>query len=153
MPKIATLLASAWPCRAVRLVLAVAFLAAGAVKLADVHAFVLTIKAFALLPTDAVKPVAVLLPILEILAGGLVLVRPRTGLLLVGGLLLLFIGVAGNALRQGLAIDCGCYGPGDPEGEVYHGLWPTVWRDCAMLAGVVYCLARRRPPPGPIPAP
>uniref|UniRef100_I2Q4Y1 Methylamine utilization protein MauE n=1 Tax=Desulfovibrio sp. U5L TaxID=596152 RepID=I2Q4Y1_9BACT len=151
MPTIATLLASAWPCRAIRLVLAAAFLAAGAVKLADVHAFVLTIKAFAILPTDVVKPMAVLLPILEILAAGLVLVRPRAGLLLVGGLLLLFIGVAGNAIRQGLALDCGCYGPGDPEGAVYHGLWPTVWRDGAMLAGVAFCLLRPAARPAPSP--
>lgn len=137
-------LASVWTYRAIRVALAVAFLAAEAIKLADVHAFAQTIKAFAILPTDSVPPVAVALPVLEIVGGLLLLGDAPAGLALVGGLLLLFIGVLVNAIRQGLAIDCGCYGPGDPEGAVYHGLWPTLWRDLIMLAGVLYCLAWRR---------
>ena len=133
-----TFLASAWTHRAVRLALAAAFIVAGALKLADVHAFVLTIKAFAILPPDAVKPVAVGLPVLEIVGGTLLAFDLPGGLAVIGGLLALFIGVVGNAIRQGLDIDCGCYGPGDPEGEVYHGLHTTLWRDLAMLAGVLY---------------
>jgi hypothetical protein len=95
------------------------------------------------------------LPVLEI-AGGLLLVFDLPGgCAIIGGLLVLFIGVVANAIRQGLAIDCGCYGPDDPEGAVYHGLWPTLWRDLLMLAGVGYCLlwrclGGRRPfPPKP----
>lgn len=137
-------LASVWLSRAVRAALAVAFLAAGTLKLADVHAFALTIKAFAILPPATVAPVAVALPVLEILGGLLLLCNAPAGIFLIGGLLLLFIGIVANAIRQGLAIDCGCYGPGDPEGEVYHSLWPTLWRDLMMLAGLLYCLAWRR---------
>ena len=133
------LLASPWISRAVRAALAVSFLAAGVLKLADVHAFVLTIKAFALLPTDLVKPLAVALPVLEILGGVLLLCDLPGGLAVIGSLLLLFIGVVIHAIRQGLAIDCGCYGPNDVEGQVYHDLWPTLRRDLALLAGVVYC--------------
>jgi hypothetical protein len=138
------LLSSVWSYRAVRIVLAVAFIMAGAFKLADLHAFVLTIKAFAILPTGIVKPVAVALPVLEIIGGLLLVCDAPGGLAIIGGLLLLFIGVVANAIRQGLAIDCGCYGPGDPEGAVYHGLWPTLWRDLLMLAGVGFCLLWRR---------
>ena len=139
-----TCLTSVWIYRAVRLALAASFIVAGTLKLADVHAFVLTIKAFAILPSDSVKPIAMMLPVLEI-AGGLLLAFDLPGgLAVIGGLLLLFLGVVGNAIRQGLDIDCGCYGPGDAEGEVYHGLHTTLWRDLAMLAGVFYCLLWRR---------
>ncbi len=144
MRHIRSLLSSIRAYRAVRAVLAVSFLAAGLLKLADVRAFGLTIKAFAILPTDLVTPVAVVLPVLEVVGGALLLVDAPGGLAIVGGLLALFIAVVANAIRQGLAIDCGCYGPGDPEGAVYHGLWPTLWRDLAMLAGVAYCLLWRR---------
>lgn len=155
MRHVRPILTSIWAHRIVRAALAVSFLTAGLLKLADVHAFVLTIKAFAILPTDLVKPVAVALPALEIVGGLLLLFDRPGGLAIVGGLLLLFIGVVAHAIRQGLAIDCGCYGPGDPEGEVYHGLWPTLWRDLAMLAGVAFCVAwkrlrgSRRPTPNP----
>jgi len=138
------LLTAVWTYRAIRLALAVSFIVAGTLKLADVHAFVLTIKAFAILPSDAVRPLAVALPVLEIAGGLLLAFDAPGGLSIIGGLLLLFIGVVANAIRQGLDIDCGCYGPGDPEGEVYHGLHTTLWRDLAMLTGVLYCLLWRR---------
>jgi uncharacterized membrane protein YphA (DoxX/SURF4 family) len=144
MHRLRSLLDSRWSYRAVRAALAVAFIAAGALKLADVRAFALTIKAFAILPTDVVSPVAVALPVLEIAGGLLLLCDAPGGLAVIGGLLLLFIGVVVNAIRQGLNIDCGCYGPEDPEGQVYHGLWPTLRRDLAMLASVAYCAAWRR---------
>jgi len=144
MRTIVALLASPWSYRAVRAALAAAFIVAGTLKLADVHAFVLTIKAFAILPTALVKPLALALPALEIVGGVLLLIDAPGGLAIVGSLLLLFIGVVAHALRQGLAIDCGCYGPDDVEGQVYHGLWPTLWRDLVMLAGVAYCRIRRR---------
>lgn len=144
MRSIHRLLTSIWTYRIIRLALALSFLVAGALKLADVHAFTLTIKAFSILPSDLVTPVAVALPLLELVGGALLACDKPGGLPIVGGLLLLFLGVVGHAIQQGLAIDCGCYGPGDPEGEVYHGLWPTFRRDLAMLAGVAFCVAWRR---------
>jgi uncharacterized membrane protein YphA (DoxX/SURF4 family) len=130
--------------RTVRAALALSFAVAGALKLVDVTAFAQTIKAFAILPSAMVKPVAAALPVLEIIGGVLLLCDAPGGLAIIGSLLLLFVLVVANAIRQGLAIDCGCYGPGDPEGEVYHNLWTTLWRDLLMLAGAFYCLLRRR---------
>lgn len=132
--------------RVLRFALAAAFLAAGVIKLGDVRAFKLTIKAFAILPTEAVDIAAVVLPVLEIAGGVLLVFDLPGGLTIIGGLLVVFCAVVINAIRQGLDIDCGCYGPGDPEGEVYHGLWTTLWRDALMLAGVGYCLVWRRLP-------
>ncbi len=139
MRSIRSLFFSIWTYRAVRTALGLAFVVAGVLKLSDVRAFVLTIKAFGVLPTDSVKAVAVGLPVLEIAGGALLVLDLPGGLAIVGGLLLLFVGVVANAIRQGLDIDCGCYGPEDPEGQVYHGLWPTLRRDLWMLAGVLYC--------------
>ena len=115
MRHIAALLTSLWMYRAVRAALAVAFIVAGVFKLADQRSFVLTIKAFGVLPTDLVKPVAAAMPVLEIVGGLLLLFDLPGGLAVIGGLLLLFIAVIVNAIRQGLDIDCGCYGPEDPE--------------------------------------
>lgn len=144
MRTITTLLQSLWTYRAVRAGLAAAFILAGVSKLLDLHAFGLTIKAFAILPSEFVTPVALVLPVLEIAGGLLLLCDAAIGLAIIGGLLLVFIAVVANAIRQGLDIDCGCYGPGDPEGAVYHGLRPTLWRDLFLLAGVFYCLLWRR---------
>jgi len=148
-----SLLLSLQAYRAVRAALGLAFIVAGVLKLADVRAFVLTIKAFALLPPASVKPVALALPVLEIVGGVLLVLDAPGGLAIVGGLLLLFLGVVANAIRQGLDIDCGCYGPEDPEGQVYHGLWATLRRDLWMLAGVLYCRFWRhfRGAPRPVP--
>lgn len=156
MHKLASLLLSIWTYRIVRAALAASFIVAGVLKLADIKAFALTIKAFAILPTDIVYPVAVALPVCEIAGGLLLLCDAPGGLAIIGGLLVLFLGVVINAIRQGLDIDCGCYGPDDPEGAVYHGLWPTLWRDLLMLAGVGFCLLwrrlrRRRQPHHPTP--
>lgn len=155
MRTITTLFQSPWPYRVVRAGLAAAFILAGVSKLLDLHAFGQTIKAFAILPSGLVKPVALVLPVLEIVGGLLLVCDAPIGLAIIGGLLLVFIAVVANAIRQGLDIDCGCYGPGDPEGAVYHGLRPTLWRDLFMLSGVFYCLLwrglRRSPaqPPNP----
>ena len=144
MRKLTAFLLSIWTYRIVRAALGASFIVAGVLKLADVKAFVLTIKAFSILPSDIVQPVAVALPVLEIVGGVLLVCDAPGGLAIIGGLLVLFLGVVANALRQGLDIDCGCYGPDDPEGAVYHGLWPTLWRDLLMLAGVGYGLLWRR---------
>ena len=154
MKYLTPLFASVWTYRAVRAALAIAFLVAGLSKLADIRSFVLTIKAFGVLPTDIVKPVAVAMPGLEIIGGLLLLFDAPGGLGIITSLLFLFIGVIVHAIGQGLDIDCGCYGPGDIEGEVYHGLWPTLWRDSLMLAGVAFCFLWRwfrSRPPGPKP--
>ncbi len=153
MRRIIAIFSSVWTYRVARLTLAGLFVVSGSIKLSDIHAFSRTIKAFAILPSDWAMPLAAILPGIELAGGILLVLNAPGGLLVIGGLLLIFIGVLANAIRQGLAVDCGCYGPGDPEGTVYHGLWPALWRDLAMLAAVLYCLAwrrvRRAAPPTP----
>ncbi len=83
-------------------------------------------------------PIAIGLPILEILAAIGLLFDVRGSLAVVAGLLVLFLAILGYGVWLGLDIDCGCFGPGDPEGEAYKGLRPALYRDLVMLTGVAY---------------
>ena len=100
--------------------------------------FAIILEAFNLLPNAWIMPVAVGLPALEILAAIGLLFDVRGSLTTVAGLLLLFLAILSYGIWLGLDIDCGCFGPGDPEGEAYKGLRPALYRDVAMLLGVVY---------------
>jgi uncharacterized membrane protein YphA (DoxX/SURF4 family) len=132
------ILFSIWPYRGVRVILAVIFLWAGAVKILDPDSFAIILEAFNLLPNAWIMPVAVGLPVLEILAAIGLLIDVRGSLAAVTGLLVLFLVILGYGIWLGLDIDCGCFGPGDPEGEAYKGLRPALYRDIVMMAGVVY---------------
>lgn len=129
---------STWPYRGVRMILACIFLWAGVVKILDPDSFAIILEAFDLLPQGWIMPVAVGLPVLEILAAIGLLFDVRGSLAAVAGLLVLFLAILWYGVWLGLDIDCGCFGPGDPEGEAYKGLRPALYRDLVMLAGVVY---------------
>ena len=129
---------SIWPYRGVRIILAVIFLWAGVVKILDPDSFAIILEAYELLPNSWIMPVAVGLPALEILAAIGLLFDLRGSLVVVTGLLVLFLAILSYGIWLGLDIDCGCFGPGDPEGEAYKGLRPALYRDIVLLAGVAY---------------
>lgn len=143
-----------WVSRLVRVLLAGAFLLAAVLKLRDPAAFAVTIRGFGLLPGELVPAASIVLPVLEIAAAlGLLLDRPW-GRHLYGLLLLLFLAVLSYGLWLGLDVDCGCYGPGDPEAEAFSGLRAALWRDLGLAAGLasLYWQSRRRKPaPAPHP--
>jgi hypothetical protein len=62
----------------------------------------------------------------------------------IAGLLMLFAAVLAYGIWMGLDVDCGCFGPDDPEAEAFHGLRLSLWRDLAMCAGVAFIYAWRR---------
>jgi hypothetical protein len=41
-------------------------------------------------------------------------------------------------------VDCGCFGPEDPEAEAFHGLRQSLYRDLAIMAGVFFIYGWRR---------
>ena len=124
--------------------LATMFILAGVIKLAKPQALVVTIKAVGLIPGWSVGLVAVALPCLEVLAGLMLLVNPRWGLGLASGLLGLFMGILFYALALGLDIDCGCYGPSDPETEAFGSIHWALWRDAFMLLVVIWLYLYRK---------
>ena len=132
---------SPWPALACRVLLAGVFVASGSLKLADPSVLAVTVKALGLAPGGAATPLAALLAGLEVLAGLGLLLRLRWSLPVITGLLLFFIAVLAYALHLGLDIDCGCFGPEEPEAQAFHGLWSALWRDAGLLAGAAYLLA------------
>lgn len=123
--------------------LALAFLVAGVIKLWRPEVFAVTIRAFGILPDALVTPVSIALPALEVAGALLLLFDRRLGLEMVAALLLTFVAILVYALRMGLDVDCGCYGPSDPEREAFGSIRQALWRDGAMLACAAYLFWRR----------
>ena len=123
--------------RCVRWPLAGIFLYSGLVKLLDPAAFAVVLGGFGLLPKGLIHPVALALPVLEMAAGlGLLFSIPGS-LAAIAGMLLVFIAVLIYGIHLGLDIDCGCFGPEDPE-QAYKSLKPALIRDVAMMAMVLF---------------
>jgi uncharacterized membrane protein YphA (DoxX/SURF4 family) len=123
--------------RGVRLVLAGIFIYSGAIKLLDPAAFAEIIAGFGLLPDVFVIPAAVILPIVELVAGiGLVFAVPGS-LSIITAMLAVFIAVLGYGIHLGLDIDCGCFGPEDPE-QAYKSLRSALGRDAVMMGAAAF---------------
>jgi len=131
-------LLSIWVYHAVRFILAVIFVWSGVSKLIDPRSFAVIIEAYGLLPDELIMAVALFLPALELLAGMGLLIDVRGSLGIVAGLLILFMAILGYGIWMGLDVDCGCFGPEDPEAKAYHGLRSALYRDFGMMAGVIY---------------
>ncbi len=125
-------------------VLALIFIYAGAIKLLSPSHLYILIEAFGILPEILITPVAVLLPALEILAGIGLLLNIRGSLPAIAALLMIFAAVMAYGVYMGLDVDCGCFGPQDPEAEAFHGIRTSLMRDLAMLAGLAFVFAWRR---------
>lgn len=95
-----------------RLLLGAVFILAGVLKQADAWAFADSIYRFDLIPTWLINPLALTLPLVEIVAGVLTLGgrfrRPATCTL--GMLCVIFNLALAQALVRHLNIDCGCFG-------------------------------------------
>lgn len=121
----------------IRLLLAGLFIASGVLKLLDPSRFATLIAGFGLLPKALILPTAISLPVAELTAGvGLVFSR-RGSLAAIAALLVLFMAVLAYGIHLGLDIDCGCFGPEDPE-QAYKGLKGALVRDAAMMAAVLF---------------
>jgi uncharacterized membrane protein YphA (DoxX/SURF4 family) len=128
-----------------RLVPAAVLLWAGLAKAFATQESILAVSAYDVLPDRLVRPVAAVLPWIEI----------GVAVLLVLGLFVRFAGIATAALAgtfilamaqakvRGLAIDCGCFGGGGPGDGVS---WWDIARDVPILLAGVYLALR---PHGP----
>jgi len=120
------------------------FIYAGGTKLLKPEIFAVLIDAYGIVPEGLLMPVAIGLPLLEVIAGFGLLFDIRGSLTLIFGSLVLFIVVLGYGIWMGLDVDCGCFGPEDPEAEAFHGLRLSLFRDLVMMAGVVFIYGYRR---------
>lgn len=131
-------LSSIWPYRLIRIILAFVFLWSGMAKLLEPRYFAFIIEAYGLIPESWIKPAAVGLPAMEVIAAVGLLLDIRGCLSLLAGLLVLFMAILFYGIWLGLDIDCGCFSAGDLEGDAYHGLRSALYRDALMMAGVIY---------------
>jgi hypothetical protein len=89
-------------------------------------------------------PVAIILPAFEVAAGLGLLFDIEGSLTVIAGLLTLFIAALGYGIWMGLDVDCGCFGPDDPEDAAFHGIRQSLYRDLVMLAGIIFIYGWRQ---------
>jgi uncharacterized membrane protein YphA (DoxX/SURF4 family) len=133
-----------WIYRTLRWLLGAVFIYAGSSKLLEPELFAVLIEAYGLVPDRLLMPLAICLPALEVAAGIGILFDVRGSLTTIAGLLVLFMAILAYGIGMGLDVDCGCFGPEDPEAEAFHGLRISLYRDLAMLAGVIFIYGWRR---------
>lgn len=123
---------------ALRVALGAIFVYAAWVKLRDPwQLFAMSIDAYRVLPLGMVELTARVVPWLE-LALGLWLIAGfwlRISGALVSLLLLTFFGLMVRAYAKGMAIDCGCFGPGEAIS------WKTLLRDGTLAAAALLVTA------------
>lgn len=133
-----------WLYRLLRITWGAIFIWSGLSKLTAPESFATIIEAYGLIPEVTILPAAIGLSLLEVAAGAGLIMDVRWSLGIITGLLGLFMAILGYGLWMGLDVDCGCFGPGDPEGAAFHTLRPALYRDLAMLAGIGYLYLWRR---------
>ena len=121
-----------------RWILGIVFLYSGVSKLIDPQSFAVIIDAFGLVPEMLIDPLAIGLPVLEILVAFGLILDIRGSLTVTTILMALFMAILGYAIHMGLDIDCGCFGPDDPEAEAFHGLRLALCRDGVIMMGIIY---------------
>jgi hypothetical protein len=131
------------PYRLIRWALAVVFLYSGLSKLLDPEAFAAIINAYGLIPETWGMPVAVLLPLIESMTAVCLIWDVRGSLEIITGLLVLFMAILGYGIGMGLDVDCGCFGPDDPQHRGFSSLRPALYRDMVMMAGIIYLYSWR----------
>lgn len=126
-----------WVYRGLRYLVSAIFLGSGIVKLMDPAAFAVVIDAFGILPEGLSDGVALVLPSIEVLAAVALIFDGRGALESLSVLMLLFMGILAYGIFLGLDIDCGCFGPEDPESRAFGGLRTALYRDigiCGLMA-------------------
>lgn len=126
-----------------RITLGSLFIYAGSVKALNPEVFAADIESYHLLPYWMVYLLALYLPFLELLCGGLLIFKKAylPVLTILAGLMLVFTLAIASAWIRGLDISCGCFGKSSIETN-YPWL---IFRDLLMLAGIVFLLLREKP--------
>jgi len=127
----------------IRILLSLIFLWSGISKLIHPSEFAVIIDSYGLIPEALNMPLAIILPLFELIFGLGLLLDIKESLTGIAGLLTLFMAILGYGIWMGLDVDCGCFGVDDPEALAFHGLRLALIRDIVMMAGIFYLYYRR----------
>lgn len=100
-----------------RIYLALVFILSGLDKITNLAAFATSIENYDLFPIQIINLFAIVIPWIEIVTGGLLLLGfyIRENSLIIGSLLFLFTLAVISAVLRNLDIDCGCQGTFDGQ--------------------------------------
>lgn len=114
------------------------FIYSGVVKLFDVKGFAVLISEYGLVPSELLAPVAIGLPLFEVLAGVALLFEIPGALTAIFSMLLMFCAVLWYGILKNLNIDCGCFSTAELAGQ--ESLRQALYRDFVMIAicGLLY---------------
>ena len=126
-----------------RVILASIFLYSGLIKASSSAQFAIALAPFTFLPETWIRPLSILLPLWEIIAGLLILVSPtkHLGAGVIFVLCVLFATVLGWALANGIIVSCSCFGEDDQPSAMKMAL--ALGRDL-FLAGVALVIILER---------
>lgn len=132
-----------WVVLVLRVVLGGIFIVAGASKIGHADIFAAQIAGFRILPEAIIAPLATVLPFLEILLGGYLILGlfTRTAAWVAVAFLAAFDLAIASAVVRGMSVSCGCFGPNDTTVTT----WGEVARDAVFVALAVVVALR---PPG-----
>jgi len=113
------------------------FIYAGVDKLRDPLHFSDSINAFELLPAALIDPIALALPIFEIICGIMIFLPPtrRVGAMALTFASFMFFAALLSALLRGLTLDCGCFGAGVPSRP---RMWAELGLDTLLVGGAAW---------------
>ena len=118
--------------------MATLFVVAGGGKLLTRDDFAATLRGWQIIPASAEKTLAATVPVLELLAAALLLVRPGFGAAMAAALLITFTMAGGAARLRGGEPRCACLFPGRGAAELNR--W-HVLRNAALVGGCIAVLA------------
>jgi uncharacterized membrane protein YphA (DoxX/SURF4 family) len=119
---------------AIRILLAGIFLYSGLIKASSSAQFAIALAPFTFLPSSWLRPLSLMLPVCEIIAGALTLTprvwRIGAGLIIV--LCILFAMVLGWALANGIIVSCSCFGEEEEPSALKMAI--SLLRDLVLAA-------------------
>jgi uncharacterized membrane protein YphA (DoxX/SURF4 family) len=132
-----------WVILALRVAIGAIFIVAGVSKLGHADVFAAQIAGFRLLPEVVIAPMATVLPFLEILLGGYLILGlfTRTAAWIAVAFFAAFDAAIASAVVRGMTVSCGCFGPNDTTVTT----WAEVGRDFVFVVLAVIVAVR---PPG-----
>ncbi len=129
-----------------RLGLAAVFLVSGALKVVDPAQTRVAVLAYEVLPLSLIGPVAVGLPLAELVLATLLVAGVFIRWTALGSAVLLVVLMAGvtQAWARGLSIDCGCFGGGGPVAAGATQYPQELARDFGLLLLAWWLVVRPR---------